>query len=156
MCLSHLVLVESKCVTCDTLIVTKTLFWVTSYLPWDTFNGSCVEQCLVLLQVWKYTWRIIYWGKTWKNWSIPQFDWCDRSDRSRLANCKSEMMESRSSQICHQGVNASSSISGGHVLQAVRNSSTISFHNLFMCFVTKLWSDLLQFINMNIVHQKKF
>ena len=62
----------------------------------------------------------------------------DRSDRSRPANYKSEMMESRSSQICHQGVNASSSISGGHVLQAVRNSSTISFHNLFMCFVTKL------------------
>jgi len=24
----------------------------------------------------------IHWSKTWTNWRLLQFDWCDRSDRS--------------------------------------------------------------------------
>ena len=57
----------------------------------------------------------------------------DLPDRSKLANCKNEMIESKSSKIHYQGINASSSISWGHVLQAVRNSSTGSYLIHVLC-----------------------
>jgi len=72
----------------------------------------------------------------------------DRSDRSMPANCSSQQSEQRSSHISCQKVNASSSISWGHVLQAVRKFLH-SFHFIFYSCALwqRLWSDLIQFLN---------
>ena len=63
----------------------------------------------------------------------------DRSDRSRPENCSKQKKQERSyvnkgtSQfICFIG------IFWGHVLQTVRESSTILIKYLFMCFLTNL------------------
>ena len=63
----------------------------------------------------------------------------DQSDRSDLENCSSWLKEETNcvQKVLSQCIHLRS-ISWGHVLQAVRNSSTISSKYLYMCFVTKL------------------
>ena len=63
----------------------------------------------------------------------------DRSDRSEPENCSIQKKQERSrlQKVLSQCIYLRS-ISWGHVLQAVRKSSTISLIYPFMCFVTKL------------------
>ena len=133
-----LALDERKCVTCDTLLVTKANYFellpicheirlmalvyrnVLFYCRYkNTLDKSCMETKLGRMEAF-----CSLTGVT----SLT-----DLPDRSKLANCKNEMIESKSSKIHYQGINASSSISWGHVLQAVRNSSTGSYLIHVLC-----------------------
>ena len=63
----------------------------------------------------------------------------DRSDRSEPENCSIQKKQERSrlQKVLSQCIYLRS-ISWGHVLQAVRESSTISLKYHFMCYVIKL------------------